>query len=164
MRLEIVETGRRRRFSEAEKIRILAESFSGWRQALATARRHGNCQSLLFRWHMLWRSGQLGGRRTDDRAVTTFVPAIIVPNASEKGAVDGPVSIDGSKSDDVASVSPAVSPALVDARIEIIVPGGYRVLVGGGVDGDAPRRVLAVVAGQLLQRHLSAGVVQLLEL
>ncbi|MBB4268224.1 hypothetical protein [Roseospira visakhapatnamensis] len=39
MRLEIVETGRRRQFSDAEKVRIVEESFVGSRQASATARR-----------------------------------------------------------------------------------------------------------------------------
>jgi transposase len=40
-RLEIVETGRRRRGSAAEKLRIVEESFSGPRLVSATARHHG---------------------------------------------------------------------------------------------------------------------------
>ncbi|WP_143009498.1 transposase, partial [Pelagibacterium luteolum] len=40
-RLEIVDTGRRRRFSDAEKIRIVEESLSAPRMGSATARRHG---------------------------------------------------------------------------------------------------------------------------
>ena len=39
-RLEVVETGRRRRWSIEEKLRIVSESLSGPRLASATARRH----------------------------------------------------------------------------------------------------------------------------
>jgi transposase len=45
-RLEVVETGRRRRWSDAEKLRIVAESMAGPRLVSATARRRG-CQSAL---------------------------------------------------------------------------------------------------------------------
>ena len=40
-RLEIVETGRRRRWSEDEKLKIVVESFQSPRQVAATARQHG---------------------------------------------------------------------------------------------------------------------------
>ena len=49
-RLEIVETGRRRRWSLAEKQRIVAESFSGPRQVAAIARRYGISRGLLYSW------------------------------------------------------------------------------------------------------------------
>ncbi len=39
-RLEVVNTGRRRRWSLDEKLRIVGESFQGHRQVSATARRH----------------------------------------------------------------------------------------------------------------------------
>jgi len=47
-RLEIVETGRRRRWSEDEKLRIVLESLQGPRLVSATARRHGISRSLLL--------------------------------------------------------------------------------------------------------------------
>ena len=49
-RLEVVQTGRRRRWSEDEKLRIVLESLQEPRQASATARRHGISPSLLFTW------------------------------------------------------------------------------------------------------------------
>src|SRR5665213_931744 len=49
-RLEVVETGRRRRWSDAEKLRIVEESFSGPRLVSATARHHGISNQLLFSW------------------------------------------------------------------------------------------------------------------
>lgn len=39
-RMEIVESGRRRRFSKEAKLAIVAESYSAPRQVTATARRH----------------------------------------------------------------------------------------------------------------------------
>ncbi|WP_353004427.1 transposase [Mesorhizobium sp. M0761] len=49
-RPEIVDTGRRRRWSEGKKLRIVEESYSAPRQASATARRHGISTPLLFAW------------------------------------------------------------------------------------------------------------------
>lgn len=71
-RLETV-TGRRRRWSDEEKLRIVAESLSGPRQASATARRHGISNPLLFSWRKAYRGGRLG-----DGVTTGFVPATIV--------------------------------------------------------------------------------------
>lgn len=81
-RLEIVDTGRRRRWSDAEKLRIVEESFSGPRLTSATARRHGISRQLLFAWRKAHREGRLGG-------VAGFVPAMIVPEQPEKGTGRG---------------------------------------------------------------------------
>jgi transposase len=61
-RLEIVDTGRRRRWSAAEKLRIVEESLFGWRKA--------------------YREGQLGDTRG-------FVPAMIVAEQPEKRSEPG---------------------------------------------------------------------------
>ena len=79
-RLEIVETGRRRRWSDAKKLRIVEESLSGPRLASATARRHGLSNQLLFAWRKAYREGRLGEARGG------FVPAMIVPEQPEKGS------------------------------------------------------------------------------
>ena len=80
-RLEIVDTGRRRRWSAAEKLRT-EESFSGPQLALATARRHGISNQLLFAWRKAYRDGRLGD-------IPGFVPAMIVPEQPEKGTGTG---------------------------------------------------------------------------
>lgn len=82
-RLEIVDTGRRRRWSNDEKLRILEESFAGPQLASATARRHGISNQLLFAWRKAYREGRLGG-------VAGFVPAMIAPKKPEKS--EGPDS------------------------------------------------------------------------
>ena len=72
-RLEVVELGRRRRWSAEAKLRIVEESFAGWRQASATARRHGISRSLLFAWRKACRAGALV-----DAEPGGFVPAVVV--------------------------------------------------------------------------------------
>src|SRR3984893_6833915 len=54
-RLEGVETCRRRRWSEDEKLKIVLESLQKPRQVAATARRYGISRSLLLRWRRLFR-------------------------------------------------------------------------------------------------------------
>src|SRR5678815_686501 len=75
-RLEIVETGRRRRWSASEKLRIVEESYSAPRQA-ATARRHGISNQLLNLWRKAAREGRLG-----IGPVNGFVPALVVPEVT----------------------------------------------------------------------------------
>src|SRR3954464_13167892 len=75
-RLEIVDTGRRRRWSAAEKLGIVEESFSAPRLASATARRHGISNQLLFAWRKAYREGRLGDG-------PGFMPARIVPDQPE---------------------------------------------------------------------------------
>ena len=70
-RLEIVDTGRRRRWSAEAKVRIVEESLSAPRQVSATARRHGISNQVLFSWRKAYRAGRLG-------APAGFVPAMIV--------------------------------------------------------------------------------------
>lgn len=57
-RIEVVETGRRRRWSDAEKIRILQESFATPRAVSATARKHGMPKSQLFGWRRAFKHAQ----------------------------------------------------------------------------------------------------------
>ena len=71
--LEIVETGRRRRWSEDEKLKIVVESFRGPRQVAATARRHGISRWQLHEWRRAFRAAQT--ERSGPQA--GFVPATI---------------------------------------------------------------------------------------
>src|SRR5215218_8155582 len=69
-RLEVVDTGRRRRWPDEQKRRVVEESLSAPRLASATARRHGISNQLLFAWRKAYRAGRLGG-------IAGFVPAVI---------------------------------------------------------------------------------------
>ena len=74
-RLEVVDMGRRRRWSDDEKLRIVVESLSGSRLVSSTARRHGISRSLLTTWRRQFRVEP----RTDGEAGSEFVPAVVAP-------------------------------------------------------------------------------------
>jgi len=57
--LSVVDKGRRREWTDAEKVRIVEESLRGFRQCSATAQRHGISRALLTRWRREYRAGQL---------------------------------------------------------------------------------------------------------
>ncbi len=82
-RLEVVDTGRRRRWSEDEKLKIVLESLQAPRQVAATARRYGVSRSLLLRWR---RSFRPEPKDASEQQIG-FVAARVVP---ESGAVSGP--------------------------------------------------------------------------
>ncbi|MCK1717554.1 transposase [Bradyrhizobium sp. 141] len=49
-RFEVVETGRRRRWTDDEKVKIVLESLQAPRAVSSTARRYGISRSLLLTW------------------------------------------------------------------------------------------------------------------
>src|SRR6478735_10762203 len=115
-RLEIVERGGRRRFSDEAKLRIVEESYSGRRLGSATARKYGITRAQLNDWRDAARAGRFGLVSS-----AGFVPAVIVP---EVAATTGPLMADGS------------------GRIELVTANGRRVIVDGSVDVDALLRIL----------------------
>src|SRR4051794_17238313 len=80
-RLEVVETGRRRRWSEDEKARIVLESLAGPRLVSATARRHGISRSQLLAWHRTLRAerSRPAGSRSRGQANNLTVWAVERP-------------------------------------------------------------------------------------
>src|ERR1700724_3441666 len=60
-RVEGVDTGRGRRWSEDEKLKIVLESLQTPRQISATARRYGISRSLLIRWRRAFRAERNDG-------------------------------------------------------------------------------------------------------
>jgi transposase len=80
-----VETGRRRRWSEDEKLKIVLESLQAPRRISATARRYGISRSLLLQWRRLFRVEQKGAEQQ-----LGFVPAVVVPESAD--AVPGPAA------------------------------------------------------------------------
>ena len=116
-RLEVVETGRRRRWSEDEKLRIVAESLRGPRLVSATARRHGISPGLLYTWRRAFRVRPIG---VEDSA-PGFVPAIVV-----------------------AEAQPGTARSAL-GRMEIVVAKVRRIIVDAGVDAAALARVVAVL-------------------
>ena len=90
--MDVVDTGRRRRFSREEKIRIVEESFSGPNMARATARRYGIALSGLYLWRRQYQRGELGGEVPAFRAVELF-PEGIAAAVSTATVTSGPIEI-----------------------------------------------------------------------
>src|ERR1700676_2841155 len=76
-RLEVVDTGRRRRWTEDEKLKIVLESLQTPGQISATARRYGISRSLLIRWRRAFRAERNDGVEQQHG----FVPAMVAPES-----------------------------------------------------------------------------------
>ena len=87
-RLEVVETGRRRHWSEDEKLKIVLESLQAPRQVAATARRYGVSRSLLLRRRRLFRPEPTGATEQQ----IGFVAARVVPGSGATPDPVGPAS------------------------------------------------------------------------
>jgi len=124
-RLEIVETGRRRRFSTEAKRRIVEESFGSGDPVSAVARRHELMPAQLFAWRHAARKGAFGVWRggTCEEA-GGFVAARIAHEADPPRAAGG------------------------GGRMEVVSTNGRRVIVGPDVDTAALLRVLDAVEGR----------------
>ena len=119
-RLEVVDAGRRRRWSEDEKLKIVLESLKAPRQVAATARRYGVSRSLLLRWRRSFRP-----EPKDAAHQTGFVPAMVVP---QSGAAPSPVGAAGG------------------GAIEIEFAAGARMRITGMVDAATLKAAVAALA------------------
>jgi len=120
-RLEVVEPGRRRRWSEDEKLKIVVESLQAPRQVAATARRYGISRSLLLRWRRSFRPEPKDATEQQ----MGFVPARVIP---ESGAAPGPVGAAGG------------------GAIEIEFAGGARMRITGAIDAATLKAAVAALA------------------
>jgi transposase len=120
-RLEVIQTGARRRWSTEEKRRIVAESEGGLRQVSATARRYGLRPSQLFNWRRLARDGRLGG---SEEAVAFAQGVIACDRAADR---------------------PTLSAAASASRLEIVLADAVRLIVDEDVDADALARLLGAI-------------------
>ena len=120
-RVEVITgVGRRRRWSDEDKARIVAESLDPATTSSAVARRYGLHASQLFAWRQQL---QRSAAATAVLGEQEFVPVLL--------AEDGP------------------APAEPAGRMEIAL-GPVIVRVGADVDAAALRRVLEVVRGLCL--------------
>ena len=122
-RLDVVETGRRRRWADDEKLKIVAESMETPRAISSTARRYGISRSLLLNWRRSFCT-ELNGTEGQKSG---FARAMVV-------------------ADPVPSVAAAPNAAAGRGRMEIEIGKDRRVIVDAGVDGAALARVLAILA------------------
>ena len=73
--LSVTDTGRRRRWTDTQKVRIVEESFGPRGSMAETARRHDIGRTLLVRWRRQYRNGELAG----GAAPLRFMPVTLAP-------------------------------------------------------------------------------------
>jgi transposase len=121
-RLEVVDMGRRRRWSEDEKLKIVLETLQAPRQVSATARRYGVSRSLLLKWRRSFRIEQkdAAGQQIG------FVPATVVAESAPAIPASVPTS---------------------SGTIEIEFASGARMRIAGAVDAETVTSAIAVLVG-----------------
>lgn len=122
--LSVVDKGRRRDWTEAEKVRIVEESLRGYRQCAATARRYEISRALLTRWRRDFRSGHLV---SDGRP--QFMAVQVTSDAANSAARQSPES-------------PAAS---INDRVEITLANGRKLAVGVTIDPMTLGRLVQVL-------------------
>lgn len=116
------DVGRRRHWSDADKIRIVEESLRGYRQGSATARRFGISRSLLSIWRREYRSGTLGATE----AGGGFTPLLM--DCSE-------LVVEGERPERQAD----------DARIDIALTNGRRMTIPAALSPSCLAALIAVL-------------------
>ena len=124
--LSVTDTGRRRRWTDAEKLRIVEESHAAPRMVAATARRHEISRALLTRWRREAREGLLAAE--GDRA--HFAPVAVTPDPAPR-----PVT---------AEVRDRPEDASHD-RVEIILPNGRRLVATATTEAAVLARLIQVL-------------------
>jgi len=124
-RLDVVDSGRRRRFSDEAKLAIVAESYRGPKQVSATARRHGITRFQLNSWRKAHREGRLGAGSWEG-----FVPALVVPDPCAPLEPSVPMA-------------PAQPPSRGSGRMDVVTANGRHVIVDRDVDVDALLRIIS---------------------
>jgi transposase len=122
-RVEIFHERSRRRWTEADKRRLVAETLAPGATVHGVARRHGVNTSQLFTWRKQLRVGIEPGT---EPAVAGFAAVAIAPSASSMETVE-PVS---------------------SSLIEIDLVGGDRVRISGAPDPAVVAAALRALAGR----------------
>src|SRR5260221_11980736 len=86
-RLEVVETGRRRRWSDDEKLRIVTESFEAPRAISSTARRHGISRSLLMTWRRSFGPEPIGPQSEQSGFARVVLAAEVEPAVASPSSI-----------------------------------------------------------------------------
>lgn len=121
----------RRRWSVAEKLRIVGELARPGATVSSVARAHGVHSSLLFKWRRLAREGALGPAPTTDDAFS-IVPVRLLaepplpPTADERATADDAAGLAG-------------------MTVEIALPNGCVLRVPAGIDAARLRRLVTVL-------------------
>jgi transposase len=127
-----IEGRRRRRWSDEDKARIVAECAGPGASVSLVARRHDLNTNLLFSWRRQFRDRQ---RRADE---VGFVPAVIAPQEAAADRLPGTPRELAPRFSSSASARPI-------GRIEIVLGDCRRIIVDEGVSATALARVIGVL-------------------
>ncbi len=125
--LSVTDTGRRRRWTDAQKVRIVEESFGPRGSMSETARRHDIGRTLLVRWRRQYRDGELAGSSAPLRfmpVTLTAHEAPAIPPASEPSPVSATnemaeiTLLNGRR----LSVAAAIDPAVLSRLVQVLDP------------------------------------------
>ncbi|MDD7973614.1 IS66-like element accessory protein TnpA [Roseinatronobacter alkalisoli] len=120
--LSVTDTGRRRRWTDAQKVRIVEESFGPRGSMAETARRHDIGRTLLVRWRRQYRNGELAGGASPLRFMPVTLASPEVPT-------------------EPAAPKPAAASTSVE-RAEITLLNGRRLSVAATIDPVALTRLV----------------------
>ena len=121
---------RRRRWSEAQKRQIVAETHEPGVSVPMVAQRYNLNANQIFRWRRQFRDSERAG------GVGRFVPVVVeAAPGQEAGKTTMPPPPE----------SVVVEGSSAAGRMEIVLAGGRRVIVDRAVDGSALARVIAVL-------------------
>lgn len=120
--LSASDVGRRRGWTDEDKVRIVEESLRGARQGAPTARRHGISRSLLTRWRREVREGLL--RAEGPVGFTPLQIAPEVPRLAREEACRVQAGQD---------------------RIEVVLTNGRRLVIGASADLAVVARLVQVL-------------------
>jgi len=123
--LSVTDTGRRRRWTDAEKVRIVEASLVGG--VAETAQRHDVGRTLLVRWRRQYRDGHLANSPAQPRfmpvtvsspatAKAHFMPPVSGPlSADDKGGLADITLVNGRRLSVAATIDPGLLARLVQA-------------------------------------------------
>jgi len=113
--LSVTDTGRRRRWTDAQKVRIVEESFGPRGRLSETARRHDIGRTLLVRWRRQYRNGELSG----GAAPLRFMPVTLAAPEPEPVSAASDIAeitlVNGRRLSIATTIDPAVLVRLVQA-------------------------------------------------
>jgi len=125
--LSVTDTGRRRRWTDAQKVRIVEESFGPRGSMSEAAHRHDIGRTLLVRWRRQYRDGELAGSAAPLRFMPVALSAPEAPvmaPASACSALSAPnekaeiTLLNGRR----LSVAAAIDPALLSRLVQALDP------------------------------------------
>jgi transposase len=117
-RLDVVETGRRRRFSDDFKLAVVTASYEAGAVVTDVARRHDVTAGQIYHWRMLF-----GARRGID-ALPVCVPAFVPVSVACEEAIEQPPP-------------QRIGQMTTTGSLTIVLACGRQIMVGAGFDTGA---------------------------